>query len=160
MIIMNEKNRPILNDLKVDQLGYVYKDVEKQAQILESMYNIPKITFFEFHDQKIIYHGKETTNSIKLGTAQYFNVNIELIQTLGGDNIYQEFIDSGREGLHHIGIYIDNLDSSIEQFNNRGIDALQIGQIMKLHYAYMDTEDTFGIIIELMKIIIKKRISR
>ena len=157
MIVMNEENRLILNNLKVDQLGFVYNDVEKQAQILDSIYNIPKITFFEYYDQKITYRGKETTNSIKLGTTQYFNVNIELIQPLGGDNIYQEFIDSGREGFHHIGRYVDDLDLSIEDFSRKGINPLQIGQIVKFHYAYMDTEDTFGIIIELMKIIPKKK---
>ena len=100
---MNEEKLPVLNNLKVDQLGYVYKDVEKQAQILESLYRIPKITFFEFHDQTIIYRGKETINSIKLGAIQYNNLNIELIQPLGGENIYQEFIDGGRKGFHHFG---------------------------------------------------------
>jgi methylmalonyl-CoA/ethylmalonyl-CoA epimerase len=157
MIIMNEENKPILNNLKVDQLGFVYKNVEKQAQTLESIYNIPKITFFEFHDQTITYRGKQTKNSIKLGTTQYFNVNIELIQPLGGENIYQEFIDSGREGLHHIGVYVDDLDLSVEKFKKKGINPLQMGQIVKMHYAYMDTEDTFGIIIELLKIITKKK---
>jgi hypothetical protein len=153
---MSEDRIPVLKNLKVDQLGFVYKDVEKQAQILESIYSIPKITFFEFYDQKITFRGKETKNSIKLGVAQYFNLNIELIQPLGGENIYQEFIDIGREGLHHIGMYVDNLDSSIEQFKKKGIKALQLGKIVEMHYAYMDTEDTFGILIELLKIITKK----
>jgi 4-hydroxyphenylpyruvate dioxygenase-like putative hemolysin len=154
---MNEDKKSGLNNIKVDQLGFVYKDVEKQAKILEETYNIPKITFFEFHDQIISYHGKETTNSIKLGATQYNNVNIELIQPLGGNNLYQEFIDGGHEGLHHIGMYVDDLDSSIEDFNKKGINPLQMGQIFKMHYAYMDTQDTFGIIIELLKIIPKKR---
>ena len=154
---MNEVKKPVLNNLKVDQLGFVYKDVEKQAKLLEEIYNIPKITFFEFHDQIITYHRKETTNSIKLGTTQYFNLNIELIQPLGGNNLYQEFINSGHEGIHHIGMYVDDLNSSIEDFNKKGIDTIQMGQIIKMHYAYMDTQDTFGIIIELLKIIPKKR---
>ena len=147
----------VLNNIKVDQLGYVYKDVEKQAQILESLYNIPKITFFEFHDQKIIYRGRETINSIKLGTVQHNNLNIELIQPLGGENLYKEFIESGRKGFHHFGMYVDDLEASIENFEKNGIKALQIGQIIKMHYAYMDTEDTFGAIIELLKIKPKKR---
>ncbi|TFG03770.1 MAG: hypothetical protein EU542_00940 [Promethearchaeota archaeon] len=154
---MSEGKKPILSDLKIDQLGYVYKDVEKQAQILQSLYNIPKITFFEFHDQKIIYRGNETLNSIKLGTVQYNNINIELIQSLGGENIYQEFIDNGRQGFHHFGMYVDDLESSIKNFENNGIKAVQIGQILKMHYAYMDTEDTFGALIELLKIKPKKR---
>jgi len=154
---MNEEKLPVLNNLKVDQLGYVYKDVEKQAKLLESIYNIPKISFFEFHDQKIIYRGRETTNSIKLGTVQHNNLNIELIQPLGGENIYQEFIDHGRKGFHHFGMYVEDLESSIEKFEKKGINAIQIGQIVKMHYAYMDTEDTFGAIIELLKIKPKKR---
>lgn len=154
---MDEKNLPVLNNLKVDQLGYVYNDVERQAQILESLYNLPKITFFEFHDQKIIYRGRETTNSIKLGTVQYNNLNFELIQPLGGENLYQEFVDNGCEGFHHFGMYVDDLEASIEKFKNNGIKALQTGQIIKMHYAYMDTEDSFGAIIELLKIKPKKR---
>ena len=154
---MVKEKLPVLNNLKVDQLGYVYEDVEKHAQILESIYNIPKITFFEFHDQKIIYRGRETTNSIKLGTVQHNNLNIELIQPLGGENIYQEFIDSERKGFHHFGIYVEDLESSIEKFEKKGISAIQTGQIVKMHYAYMDTEDTFGAIIELLKIKPKKR---
>jgi len=116
---MNEEKLPVLNNLKVDQLGYVYKDVEKQAKLLESIYNIPKISFFEFHDQKIIYRGMETTNSIKLGTVQHNNLNIELIQPLGGENIYQEFIDNGRKGFHHFGMYVEDLESSIEKFEKK-----------------------------------------
>jgi len=154
---MNGEKNPLLKNLKVDQLGFVYKDVERQARILESIYNIPQIKFFEFHDQKIIYHGKEAINSIKLGVTQYFNINIELIQSLGGENIYQEFIDGGREGFHHIGMYVDDLDASIDNFKENGINPIQLGQIVKMHYAYMDTEDTFGIIIELLKIITKKK---
>jgi hypothetical protein len=154
---MSEGKKPILSDLKIDQLGYVYKDVEKQAQILQLLYHIPKITFFEFHDQKIFYRGNETLNSIKLGAVQYNKINIELIQPLGGKNIYQEFIDSGREGFHHIGMYVDDLDASIDNFKENGINPIQLGQIVKMHYAYMDTEDTFGIIIELLKIITKKK---
>lgn len=154
---MTEEKKPLLNELKVDQLGYVYKDVEKQAGILESLYGLPKITFFEFHDQEITYRGKNSINSIKLGVTQYFNVNIELIQPLGGQNVYQDFIDEGREGLHHIGVYVDDLDASIENFKEKGINPLQVGQIVKMHYAYMDTEPTFGVIIELLKIKPKKR---
>jgi methylmalonyl-CoA/ethylmalonyl-CoA epimerase len=154
---MNEGRNPVLNKLKVDQLGFVYKDVEKQAKILEEIYNIPKITFFEFYDQIITYRGNEITNSIKLGSTQYFNLNIELIQPLGGNNLYQEFIDNGYEGVHHFGMYVDDLNSSIEDFNKKGINTIQMGQIFKMHYAYMDTQDTFGIIIELLKIIPKKK---
>jgi methylmalonyl-CoA/ethylmalonyl-CoA epimerase len=152
----NNKNLDFAN-LKVGQLGYVYKDVEKHAKILESVYNTPKFTFFEYYDQPITYRGRETTCSMKMGTLNYFNLNIELIQPLGGESIYQEFLDGGKEGLHHIATYVDDIPAYIASLKKKGIGVLQTGQIVKMHYAYMDTEETFGIIIELWKIITKIR---
>ena len=29
-------------NLKADQLGFVYKDIEKQAKIFETLFNVPK----------------------------------------------------------------------------------------------------------------------
>lgn len=114
----NNTNLDFAN-LKVDQLGYVYKDVEKQAKGLESIYNTPKITFFEYYDQPITYRGKETTCSVKLSTIRYLNLNIELIQPIGGESIYQEFLDGGREGLHHIGTYVNDLPTFIESLKKK-----------------------------------------
>jgi hypothetical protein len=31
-----------LSNLKIDQFGYVYKDIGKQARILETYFNMPK----------------------------------------------------------------------------------------------------------------------
>ncbi|GAH96625.1 unnamed protein product, partial [marine sediment metagenome] len=39
--------------------------------------------------------------------------NIQLIE---GESIYKEFLDQGREGLHHISLFVEDIDSYIEYF--------------------------------------------
>ena len=40
-----EKFNVTFGKLKVDQLGFVYKDIEKQAKVMEEIYGIPKFMF-------------------------------------------------------------------------------------------------------------------
>ncbi len=140
-----------LSNLKIDQLGYVYKDLKKQAKIMESLYNIPKFAILEGPPEKIVYRGKESILNYNIGLSRFFNVQLELIQWNDGECIYKEFLEQGREGLHHISMFIENLDAYIEEFKKMGIDVIESGQIGKVVYAYMDTEESFGIIIEIQE---------
>ena len=44
-------------NFKVDQLGYVYKDIEKQAKLLETVYGLLRFAFLELNDRLCIYRG-------------------------------------------------------------------------------------------------------
>ena len=117
--------------LKVDQLGYVYKDIEKQAKLLETVYGLPKFAFLERYDTPCKYRGKESIISTKLALSRIFNVQIELIQYMKGDCVFKEFLDSGREGLHHFGIFVNDLDSIVKEFIDKGYEILHQRQIGK-----------------------------
>ncbi|MFX1502360.1 MAG: VOC family protein, partial [Promethearchaeota archaeon] len=73
---------------------------------------------------------------------------IELLQPIKGESIYTEFLESGREGLHHISYKVENISSYIDRFKKEGIQVLQWGIIIKLVYVYLDTEKLLGIIFE------------
>ena len=49
-----------LGKFKIDQLGYVYKDIEKQAKLLETVYGFPKFAFLEKNDSLYKYRGKDS----------------------------------------------------------------------------------------------------
>ncbi|MFX0073032.1 MAG: VOC family protein [Candidatus Hermodarchaeota archaeon] len=146
-----------LGNLKINQLGYLYKDIEKQAKIIESLYGIPKFAFFENKDNTCKYRGRDSGFSTKIGISRLFNTQIELIQLLEGECIFKEFFDSGREGLHHFGIFVDNLDSYIEEFKKKGIEVVHAAQTGKQKFAYFDTEKTFGIYLEFQETIKRKK---
>ncbi len=135
--------------LKVAQLGFVYRDVRKQAEIMESFFGIPKFTILGPVEMEIIYRGRETKWSALGAFGRLFNnIEIELIQYESGESIHKEFLDDGREGFHHIRYDVDDIQAVIKKFKEEGIEVLQTGKIVSSTYAYMDTESIVGIILE------------
>ena len=88
-----------LGKFKIHQLGYVFKDVEKQSKIMEQIYGM-KFTLSETPNQKFIIRGEEVEIHLKVGFARTLDSQIELIQWVSGDCLYKEFLEEGREGLH------------------------------------------------------------
>lgn len=147
-----------LGNLKIDQLSFVYKDIEKQAKIMEKIYGIPKFAQMEdITHQDATYRGKEVTIIVNYAFSRLFNVQIELQQWKSGDSLFKEFIDQGKEGFHSIGVYVDDLDRYIDEFNNKGIKVIQTGQIGKQKFVYLDTEKTFGFLLEMQTTVKRKR---
>jgi hypothetical protein len=146
-----------LRNLKINQLGYVYRDIEKQIKIMESLFGCPKFAIFENKDNIFKYRGKDSKIYTRIALSRLFNMQIELIQLMEGDCIFKEFIDSGREGLHHFGIFVDNLEYYIEEFKKIGIEVVHAGQTGKQKVAYLDTEKTVGIYFEFQQTIKRKK---
>ena len=146
-----------LGNLKVDQLGFVFKDIEKHAKILENLFNIPKFTFFPPFSNMVKLRGKEISTTTKIGFSRNFNTQIELIQPIEGESLYKEFVDQGREGLHHISLFIEDLQLYIDQFQRFGYEVIYSGQIGKRVWAYLDTEKDLGLILELQGTITRRK---
>ncbi|MFX1287606.1 MAG: VOC family protein [Promethearchaeota archaeon] len=139
-----------LKNLKIDQLSYVYKDIKEQAKVMEELYGVPPFALMEnITHQDATFRGKESSIVLDFAFSRLFNVQIELQQWKSGDSLFKEFLDQGKEGLHSIGIYVDDLDAYIEDFKKRGIEVIQTGQVGKQKFAYIDTEKTFGFLLEI-----------
>ncbi len=148
-----------IGSLKINQLGYVYKDVEKQAKIMESVYGMPKFAILEDKDQGVVYEyrGKDSKFSTKIAFSRFFNQQIELIQWIEGECIFKEFIHAGKEGLHHFGIFVTDLESIIEEFQKKGFEVIFTGYRGKQHVAYVDTEESFGILLEFQETLKRRK---
>ncbi|MFX1447694.1 MAG: VOC family protein [Promethearchaeota archaeon] len=155
-----EESKIDLGKLKVDQLGFVYKDIEKQAKIFETLFNIPKFAILPEYTEIVNYRGKDVEMTKKIATSRQFNTQIEFIQHLSGESVYKEFLDKGREGLHHISFYVENNEAYIEFFKNRGIGVIFSGSVGKQAYIYFDTEETFGMILEVQETKKRRKKSR
>ncbi|MBD3254102.1 MAG: hypothetical protein GF383_03375 [Candidatus Lokiarchaeota archaeon] len=146
-----------LSNLKIAQLGFVFKDVEKQAKIMESIYGIPQFAILLDEDYEIEYRGKKSLISTKIAMSRFFNTQIELIELLKGNCIYKEFLDAGREGLNHVSFFIDDLDMYIDAFKKAGFQIIHYGQIGKQRFAYFNTEEDFGLLLEFQETVKRKR---
>ena len=147
-----------LGNLKIEQLSYVYKDVKKQAKIMEDLYGIPTFAQMEnITHENAIFRGKEVTITVDYAFSRLFNTQIELQQWKAGDSLFKEFLDQGKEGLHSVGAYVEDLQLYIDELKKKGIEVLQSGQIGKQWFAYFDTEKTFGILLEFQQTVKRRR---
>jgi len=138
-----------LGNLKIDQLGYVYKDIKKQAKIFEEKLGFSKFLFLTNKPSPYLYRGKETTVQTMLGFSRSLSIQVELIQLLEGNCIFKEFIDSGREGLHHFGVFVDNVDILVKKYQEMGYQVVHQGLTAGVRkVAYIDTLDDLGVYIE------------
>lgn len=150
MIKMAQNFEFNLGNLKIDQLSFVYKDIKKQAEIMENTYGVAKFAQMEnITHQDATYRGKDVTIIIDYAFSRLLNVQIELQQWKSGDCLFKEFIDQGKEGLHSIGVYVDDLEAYIDEFKKKGIEVLQTGQVGKQKFVYLDTQKSFGVLLEI-----------
>jgi len=138
-----------IGDLEIFQLGYVYKDVEKQAKIMEKVWGMPKFAVIPNNENEVIYRGKKSIYTTTIAMSRYWGKQIELIQPVSGEGIHQEFLDNGNEGFQHISCMVEEVDPYIELFKKHGIEAVFIGQIGKQYFSYFDTLDSLGFLLEL-----------
>jgi hypothetical protein len=124
---------------------------------MEMLYGVPQFALSEGQPETIVYRGKESVVHISLSFSRYFNTQLELIQWNEGECIYKEFLDQGKEGLHHISIFIQDLDKYIDEIKKMGIEIIQSGITGPSHWVYLDTEETFGTIIEVQEIMSRSR---
>lgn len=144
-------------NLKVDQLAFVYKDIEKQAKIMESIYGFSKFIFGDWETKTMKFRGKDSEVTSRLAFSRLGSTQIELIQWKSGDCSYKEFLDEGKEGFHHIACYIENNEYYIKEFKNQGIGILQELEALYTQCTYMDTQETLGVIIELLEKIKRRK---
>ena len=148
---MEKKSKLNLRRVKIIQFGYVYKDIEKQAEFMRNMYNLPRFRYWNSGKPvsgTVKHRGKDSEISVKVAQCRLFNIDIEQIQWISGECTYKEFLDQGKEGLHHIMIDPDDPQSVIDDLKNKGVEVLL--EVAELNAIYLDTEKSLGIILEII----------
>lgn len=148
---MEKTTKLNLRKTKIIQFGYVYKDIDKQAEIMRTMYNVPRFRYWNSGKPvsgKVKYRGKDSEISVKVAQSRLFNIDIELIQWISGDCPYKEFLDQGKEGLHHIMIDPEDAQSVVDDLKKKGVEVLL--EVEEFKAIYLDTEESLGINIEIL----------
>ncbi|MFX1335920.1 MAG: VOC family protein, partial [Promethearchaeota archaeon] len=59
------------------------------------------------------------------------------------------------EGLHHIGFIVEDIEQELARMENEGIKVLERGVVQEMvKFAYLDTEKTLGIILEIIQLVL------
>jgi len=142
---------------KVDQIGIVVTDI---AATIRSFSATVGIGPWEVYDlgpdvlEECVYDGRPTPHVTRLAIASS-RPQIELIQPMAGPSVHFDYLEAGGEGIHHVGFYTRDLPGGIAEMEAEGYRTLQAGLRYKSTgrggYAYFDTADTLGVIVELIE---------
>ena len=94
-------------------------------------------------------HDEPMKYKAKIAHAKVGSSTLELLQTVEGKTIFEEYLNKNGEGIHHLAVAtLGELDTEIEKWQKRGIKALQIDRIGPGEgTAYMDVP---GCMIEIL----------
>lgn len=105
-----------------DQVGFVVKDMDVSLARYE-----PLLGPFKTMDpgpMSYNYRGNEETCEMKLAFGRSGDLEIELIQWVSGGCPHKEFIDAGREGMHHLRFRVDVLEDSVAAAQTAGYQSI------------------------------------
>ena len=138
----------------VSQIGIVVKDAQKAADHYSATFGIGPFNIQDIEIQGATLRGKPAaTAKLRIALGQTGTIQIEFIQVLEGGELYTEFLKSKGEGLHHLGIYVEDFDTFnrlLNELEKEGIKPLFVRKGRASGFAYLDTQAVGGAILELM----------
>lgn len=144
----------LLDNHRMTQVGFIVSDIEKSAATWAEFLGmeVPNVILAEgHHENPTTYRGKPTDAAAKLAFFQLENITIELIEPVGENSTWKEFLDGEGEKVHHIAFQIDQMDETVKKFKTFNIPMVQHGGWDGGEYGYMDGSEKLGVIIELLQ---------
>jgi len=136
----------------VTQIGVVVKDLERAAKYYETTFGLGPFRIFEFAVNEMKVRGKPVSlERMRIGFARTGQLQFELIELPEEETIYHEFYRAKGEGLHHLGIHVADMEPHLAEMRSKGIGILQEGKIEDTSFAYLDTEEVGGVILEFIQ---------
>lgn len=98
------------------------------------------------------YRGTPATTDFSTAVAQHGDVQIELVeQHDDGPSAYRDSVAAGRIGFHHVAFLSGDFEADLAQYTGRGHAIAADGFFGPMRYAYVDTVDALGHMIEIVE---------
>jgi catechol 2,3-dioxygenase-like lactoylglutathione lyase family enzyme len=156
-LVSRPQVEPGAGSAKVTHLGLV---IRKAAPVSEYWHKLgfPEMTLANASPREDgRYHGKPLLLPFVVGWQNYSHPTYEwIIPPQDPPNCYDDFLRAHGEGVQHMGLPVDNLDSALERYAKFGWSPVQsgawgeVGKPNSGRYAYMDT-DVLGVSLELIQ---------
>ena len=142
-----------LRDGDLMQIGHVVRDIEKAMEVFHRDFGIGPFAVFavtEKTNENPMVRGKPGDHTFVCARAWSGDVQYELMQPLTGRSVYDEFLDSRGEGLHHLKLYYRDVEKAVGDYEAKGYSVIQSGGSGEDLYYYLDSEKNCpGLIVEL-----------
>lgn len=140
------------------QIGVIVKDLDSYLQKLQNVFGIGPFRIAQYPPCDELpyreYHGKEGNFTAKFCFYHLGNIELELIQPISGENIWDDFIDKHGCGLHHVKFLTSDAKAVEEYMNANGYQIYQQGAAVGPNkgrvWQFYPTYEDIGFDIEMM----------
>ena len=140
----------------VSQLGVLVRDVDGAVEYYSSVFGLGPFTVYEFCPENVWLWEKPSHIKVKQGKAMWGDIELELIQTVEGESVYNEFLRDHGEGIQHLGFNVKNYDEMFQRFREAGFTPLlRVESYVRTYEGYLrccsfDTCRVGGIVFEII----------
>lgn len=106
----------------IAQLGHVVRDLRAAMALYEPLYG--PFTTMDGSVQGVTYRGRIADAKLAIAFGRSGDLEIELIEWQGGESPHREFIERGREGIHHVQFRVEDCDGWIEKVRPLGYQVI------------------------------------
>ena len=135
------------------QMGYLVPDIERAVQHWTQRLGVGPFFLIEHTPfTELWYRGRAITADQSAALAQWDDMQIELVQRHDARPcLNNEFAGLERGGLQHLGVMTRSVATDLETLAAQGIDALQWGAVGEIRFAFLDTGQHDGLLVELIE---------
>ena len=131
----------------VTQLGFVVSDLDEAMTAFGGTWQRPEIPPDAFQD--IVYRGGTAVLDHLVALSDGGPPQLELIQPGGGSNIWQEWLDDGRTGIHHAAVEVPSALAVVDEMERSGYPSVLSGRFGRGgEFAYFDALSACGMYVE------------
>ena len=144
---------------KIAQVAFVVRSLEAKMDAFWNDFGIGPWSIYRFEPprvQDMTYRGVRQDFAMRVAFAMCGDLQIELVESLRGPNLYEEFLQQCGEGVQHLGIWVTDITSATQKMQALGYAMVQSGRGYGVQgdgaFAYFATADRLATLIELIQL--------
>ncbi len=123
----------------IDQIGFVVRSLEEAKQRYGSLFG--PFTEMDGSVEDADYRGKKADVHLSILFGHSGDLEMEFIEWCSGESPHREFIEKGREGMHHLRYRVEDTDAWIAKVAPLGYKPIWYKQFSAdTVFAYLERE--------------------
>jgi hypothetical protein len=144
---------------KIAQVAFVVRSLEDKMRVFWEDFGIGPWSIYAFEPPRVkdmTFRGRRQDFAMRVAFGMCGDLQIELVQSVRGPNLYEEFLEQCGEGVQHLGIWVPDMTAATRQMQALGYEVVQSGRGYGVRgdgaFAYFATADRLSTLIELIEL--------
>lgn len=142
----------------IAQTAFVVPDLDTAVGNYAHVFGIGPWQFYTYERPLVpymTYYGEPADYAMRLALSYFGPSRVELIECVRGPTVYEDFVEKHGYGVQHLGFLTSDMKKSLAEARQAGFSVTMEGAGFGVdgdgYYAYLDTEEAFGVVLELIE---------